>query len=239
MREPEPRMKLELREVAQVLRISERTIERWVRQGELPALRIKNQWFVNKLDLLEWASKRGVELGPEITRSWAASEPLRIGDAIARGGIYYAVPGHTREAVLHAVVKRLSIVSEEDREFVYQGLLAREALGSTAIGSRIAIPHIRNPIVLQVDAPAITVCFLENPIDFGAVDNQPVEVLFTIISPTARLHLQLLSRLMFLLQDESLRTALASAPSAPELLDRFWMLESRLSEQQSWRAADG
>jgi PTS system nitrogen regulatory IIA component len=222
-------MRLELREVARLLRISERTIERWVRRGELPAMRIKNQWFVNKLDLLEWASKRGVELGPDLARAWAAAEEVSLSDAITRGGVHYNVPGHTREAVLHAVVKRLTIVDEADREFIFQGLLAREALGSTAIGSAIAIPHVRNPIVVAADAPSVTVCFLENPIDFSAPDHLPVRILFTIVSPTPRVHLQVLSRLMFLLQDESLRALLMSVPATPELLERVSALEQKLS----------
>jgi PTS system nitrogen regulatory IIA component len=192
-------------------------------------MRIKNQWFVNKLDLLEWASKRGVELGPDLARAWAAAEEVSLSDAITRGGVHYNVPGHTREAVLHAVVKRLTIVDEADREFIFQGLLAREALGSTAIGSAIAIPHVRNPIVVAADAPSVTVCFLENPIDFSAPDHLPVRILFTIVSPTPRVHLQVLSRLMFLLQDESLRALLMSVPATPELLERVSALEQKLS----------
>jgi nitrogen PTS system EIIA component len=230
-------MRFEVRDVAKLLNISERTIERWIRTGELPAIRIKDRWYVNKVELLEWAAQRGVELGPEITRAWHTDEPVSLGDAIARGGVYHHVPGHTRDAVLHAVVKRLAIINEADREFVYEALLAREALGSTAIGSRIAIPHIRNPIVLDVAAPSLTVCFLENAIEFNAPDHLPVQVLFTIISPTARIHLQLLSRLMFLLQDESLRTSLANAPSSPELLARIWAVESQLAEPKSDRVA--
>jgi PTS system nitrogen regulatory IIA component len=222
-------MRLELREVARLLRISERTIDRWVRRGDLPAMRIKNQWFVNKLDLLEWASKRGVELGPDMARAWIAADEVSICDAIRRGGIHFNVPGHTREAVLHAVVKRLSIVDDADREFIFQGLLAREALGSTAIGSAIAIPHVRNPIVVAADAPSVTVCLLENPIDFDAPDHLPVRILFTIVSPTPRVHLQILSRLMFLLQDEGLRALLVSVPAASELLDRISTLEQKLS----------
>ncbi len=221
-------MKLEVREVAQLLRISERTIERWVRLGELPAMRIKNQWFINKVDLVEWASQHGVELGPEIV-NWGGGQHASLTQAVQRGGIHYQVPGHTREAVLHGVVKRLSIINEQDREFVFEALLAREALGSTAIGSRIAIPHIRNPIVLHVDVPAVTVCFLENAIDFGAPDGLPVEVLFTIISPTPRAHLQLLSTLMFLLQNENLRALLLGRPAADELIAAFLAHEAALS----------
>src|SRR5438034_985186 len=62
----------------------------------------------------------------------------------------------------------------------------REALQSTGVGDGIAIPHVRNPIVLHVSRPMITLCFLERPIDFGALDGKPVHVLFSLISPTVR-----------------------------------------------------
>jgi mannitol/fructose-specific phosphotransferase system IIA component (Ntr-type) len=88
-----------------------------------------------------------------------------------------------------------------DREFLYKVLLARESLGSTGIGDGIAIPHVRNPIVLHLSRPIVTLCFLERPVDFGALDGQPVNTLFTLISPTVRAHLHLLSRLAFTLRD--------------------------------------
>ena len=53
-------------------------------------------------------------------------------------------------------------------------LLAREALGSTGIGDGIAMPHVRNPIVLPVDAPIVSLCYLEEAVAVGAVDGKPV-----------------------------------------------------------------
>ena len=79
-------------------------------------------------------------------------------------------------------------------------ILAREALGSTGIGDGIAIPRVRNPIVLHLSRPIVTLCFLERPVDFGALDGQPVTTLFTLISPTVRAHLHLLSRLSYNMQ---------------------------------------
>jgi PTS system nitrogen regulatory IIA component len=100
-----------------------------------------------------------------------------------------------------------------DREFLYQVLLAREALGSTGIGEGIAIPHVRNPIVLHLSRPLVVLCFLERPVDFGAIDRQPVTTLFTLISPTVRAHLHLLSRLGFALRDADFKaTVLRQAP---------------------------
>ena len=60
------------------------------------------------------------------------------------------------------------------RAKVVDSLLAREKLGSTAMGHGIAIPHVRNPVILHITRPAVTICFLKQPIDFQAIDGQPV-----------------------------------------------------------------
>jgi len=108
--------------------------------------------------------------------------------------------GNDRASVLQGVIEVMSLPDGVDRAFLLKVLLARESLGSTGIGNGIAIPHVRNPIVLQILRPTITLCFLERAIEFGALDGKPVHTLFTIISPTVRAHLSLLSKLAFALR---------------------------------------
>ena len=130
-----------------------------------------------------------------------ADTASRIVRRLGGGGIFYRLAGKDKPAVLRSVVEMLRLPDKVDREFLLQVLLAREALESTAIGDGIAIPHVRNPIVLHVPQPMVTLCFLEAPVDFGALDGQPVQTLFTLISPTVKAHLHLLSRLAFALRD--------------------------------------
>ncbi len=106
--------------------------------------------------------------------------------------------------------------------------LAREASASTAIGDGIAIPHVRNPIVLQVARPAVTLAFLSKAVDFGALDGRPVHVLFSIISPTNRSHLQLLSRLSFALHDGKLRQTVARQATREEIVQEFRRVEASM-----------
>jgi len=80
----------------------------------------------------------------------------------------------------------------------------------------------------------VTLCFLENPIDFKALDGKPVHILFTMISPTVRIHLHLLSRLGFMLRDPAVLDALQRRASADELLSLMAESESainRVSEE--------
>ncbi len=134
------------------------------------------------------------------------------------GGIVYRLGGTDKESALRAVVEPMRLPDEVDREQFLRVLLAREALASTAIGDGIAIPHVRNPIVLHVPRSMITLCFLEKPIDFGALDGQPVHCLFTMVSPTVRAHLHLLSRLAFALRDPGFQEAIRRQGLRDEIL---------------------
>ncbi|HXV36244.1 MAG TPA: PTS sugar transporter subunit IIA [Myxococcota bacterium] len=213
--------KLTVREAAGLLNASEKSVYRWIKQGRLPAYRINDQYRINRAELLEWATARKLHVSPEIFAEpeSEAGLPPTLEDALRAGGIHYRVGGHDTASVLHAVVDTIPLPEDVDREFLFQVLLAREALGSTAIGDGIAIPHVRNPIVLHLSRPSVTLCFLERPVDFGALDGQPVSTLFTLISPTVRAHLHLLSLLAFALRDPGFRAAVRSQASREEIFD--------------------
>lgn len=224
-------MKLQVKDAARLLSVSEKTIYRWIKQGSIPAYRLSDQYRFNRAELLEWATARRIALSPEIFReeeSEAASLP-QLTEALKAGGVYYRIGGADRAGALHHVVEVMRLPEEVDREFLYQVLLAREALGSTAVGDGIAIPHVRNPVILHLQRPMITVCFLEHPVDFGALDGAPVQVLFTLISPTVRAHLHLLSRLSFALRDREVRAAVKEQRAREELLAAVERFEARLA----------
>jgi PTS system nitrogen regulatory IIA component len=213
-------VKLLVKDAARLLDVSEKTIYRWIKQGSIPAYRLNDQYRFNRAELLEWATSRRIALSPEIFReeeSEAASLP-RLSEALAAGGIHYRIGGADRAAVLRNIVELMRLPSEVDRAFLLDVLLAREALGSTAIGDGIAIPHVRNPVILHLERPMVTLCFLERPIDFGALDGRPVDVLFTLTSPTVRAHLHLLSRLSFALRAPGFKDAVTRQASREEIL---------------------
>lgn len=210
-------MQLSVREAARLLKVSETTVYRWIRQGAIPASQISDQVRLSKAELLEWASARKVPVSPEMFADDAGPAPVLL-EAFQEGGVFQDVPGGDKTAVMKAVVAALPLSEEIDREFLLQILLARESLGSTAIGDGIAIPHVRNPIVLQMDRPMIALCFLKEAIDFGAADGRPVDKLFMLFTPTVRLHLQLLSQIVFLLRNADFWAALARKAPREELM---------------------
>src|SRR5258708_5511860 len=224
-------MKLSVRDAAQLLNVTEETIYRWIKQGVIPAYAINDQYRFNRAELLEWATSRKINVSPAIFAEpeGGDTQPSSLSEALRAGGVHYRVGGTNKASVLHAAVDMMKLPDEVDRDFLYQVLLAREALGSTGIGEGIAIPHVRNPIVLHLSRPMVTLCFLDRPVDFGALDGQPVTTLFTLISPTVRAHLYLLSRLGFALRDPDFKNSVLNQDSREEILEALRRVENSMS----------
>jgi len=224
-------MQLSVKDAARLLVVSEKTIYRWIKQEIIPAYRINEQFRFNKSELLEWATSRRIQVSPEVfAEAESSGGPLpSLSDALAAGGVVYRLDGRDKQTMLHAMVEVMKLPDEVDRTFLYQVLLAREALGSTGTGEGIAVPHVRNPIVLHVNRPTVTLCFLEHPIDFGALDGKPVRVLFALVSPTVRAHLHLLSRLGFVLRDPEFKATVLREASREEIMATLAAAEARLA----------
>lgn len=105
----------------------------------------------------------------------------------------------------------------QDPEAALAGLIAREKLTSTGIGSGIAIPHL---LAEQAEETVMAFGRKREGLRFDSVDNQPVTLIFLIVGPKHQeyAHLRLLSRLSRLLHDESFRQALLEAETAEEIL---------------------
>lgn len=228
-------MRLTVKDAAQLLEVSDKTIYRWLRGGELPAHRVGDQYRFNRAELLEWATAKRLSVSPDIFRepeSEIAALPT-VGEALATGGIHYRIGGRTQTAVLRNMVAVLPLPEEVDRDFVFNVISAREALGSTGVGGSIALPHVRNPVVLHLTQPMIALGFLETPIEYGAIDGEPVRILFTLLSPTARAHLHLLARLGYFLRDRRLRRALEEEAGREKIMKIVRELEAELPAAKS------
>ncbi len=227
-------MQLNVRDAAKLLSVSEKTIYRWINQGALPAYRVNEQYRFNRAELLEWATARKINVSVEIFEEPESNAALpRLAEALEAGGIVYRLGGRDKESVLRALVEAMRLPDEVDREFLFRVLLAREAMGSTGVGDGIAIPHVRNPVVLHVQRPSICLCFLDKPIEFGALDRQPVFALFSLISPTVRAHLHLLSRLSFALHDAGFKRAITTQASRDEIVNEIRRVEDLLNHPEA------
>lgn len=216
-------------EAARLLAVTEERVHRWIEDEGLPAHRIGQTFQLNRAEVLEWATAHRVPFPAVAFPGTGDGGPLSsLVDALRVGGVHHGVGGKDKREVLRAAVSKLRIEDDLDREALLAVLLARESLGSTGIGDGIAIPHVRNPIVLRLSPPAVTLCFLETPVDFSAIDAMPVHTLFLITSPSVETHLHLLSRLSFGLRDPGVRAALGLREAAGRILEAFGNLEKGL-----------
>jgi PTS system nitrogen regulatory IIA component len=221
-------VQLTLRQAASYLGVNEGTIRRWIDQRTLPAHTMGERLYLNPIELWEWAVEAGVPASRALLdMAHRAPDELPPLSALLReGGIFHDIDGRSKHRVLAQFVERLPLPPEQDRAFLLDVLEAREALGSTGIGDGIAIPHVRNPIVLHVARPFVTLGLLSTPIEFAAMDGKPVHALFMVVSPVVPSHLRILAQLGFVLRDEALRNLLRDRAPAEAILDRIEMIEA-------------
>jgi len=224
-------VQLTLRQAATYLDVPESTVRRWIASRGLPAHRVHERLHCNAIELWEWAVENGIPVSRRLLEQArrVPDEVPPLSALIAEGGVHRDVGGRSKSEVLHAVVAVLPLPPDTDREFLATVLEAREAMGSTGIGDGIAIPHVRNPILLHVPRPFVSLCLLAHPIDFDAVDGKPVHALFVVVSPSVPAHLRILAQLGFVLRDAELRRLLRAAAPAEKILQRLSALEQQVS----------
>ena len=235
-------MQLTLQNVSKFLDVSESTITRWIKQRGLPAQYVGGQHRFNRAEVLEWAAANQIKVSLELFDHLESDgEPIpTLAEALEAGGIFYNLKGTSKETTLRSLVEVLPLPEGIEREMLFRLFMAREASASTAIGRGIALPHARNPVILHVECPLVTLCFLEQAVDFAASDGKPVEVLFSLISPTMRSHLQMLSRISFALHDAQFKDAVMRQLPREEILQEARRVEATLSapNAQAGKASD-
>ena len=105
---------------------------------------------------------------------------MELADLIARDAILPAVKAGSKKQILHEIGARAREAYGLDTRLVVEGLLAREKLGSTAMGGGVAIPHARLEGLKSI---AGLFARLERPADFEAVDGQGVDLVFVLLAP--------------------------------------------------------
>jgi PTS system nitrogen regulatory IIA component len=228
-------MQLTVRDAAAILRVPESTVYHWIQEENLPAKEVNGQYHFSRAELLEWATSRRADLSIDLFEEHAGNGggELDLCAALKAGGIVHGLGGPDKERVLRHMVEGLPLPEGFDREFVLQLFLAREALGSTAVGNGIAMPHPRHPLILPVARPLLHLCFLAQAIDFKAANREPVHTLFVLICPTIRVHLQMLARIAALLRDEPLREVLKRKGAPEEILAAVRRVQEALDRSPS------
>ena len=138
---------------------------------------------------------------------------MDIGDWLDREAIAYRSGAANKRQALSAVADVGARCFGLDAGDILEALCDREAVGSTGVGHGVALPHAPLPGLVRMRAVFVR---LETPVEFGAVDDQPVDLLFALFAPpeAGSEHLRALARVSRLLRRPEVRQRLRQAHSA-------------------------
>jgi PTS system nitrogen regulatory IIA component len=141
---------------------------------------------------------------------------MRLNDLIAPNAILPALKVNNKKQVLQELAARAAMLTGQNERAIFDLLIQREKLGTTAIGSGIAIPHLKMPTLTRLFG---LFARLDRPVDFDALDNQPVDLVFLLLAPEAAGadHLQALARIARLLRDQTVVHKLRATHDAESL----------------------
>jgi nitrogen PTS system EIIA component len=124
---------------------------------------------------------------------------MPLNDLVAPNAILPALKVNNKKQALHELAARAAVLSGQSEKAIFEILMQREKLGSTAIGNGIAIPHGK-----MANLPRLFGLFarLDRPIDFEALDGQPVDLIFLLLAPepAGADHLKALARVARLMR---------------------------------------
>ncbi|MDR2398667.1 MAG: PTS sugar transporter subunit IIA [Spirochaetaceae bacterium] len=144
---------------------------------------------------------------------------------LRKGGLFPAVPGANQRDVLSCLIRNGPLAASLNEEDLLKALLEREALMSTAIGNGIALPHPRNPILLQIEESCVLTGYLQQPVDWKAPDGVGVHTILLVASASPKSHLHTLSKLIFFCQQEPFYRRLQNRASLDEIITVIQDLE--------------
>jgi PTS system nitrogen regulatory IIA component len=141
---------------------------------------------------------------------------MELADILSEESVIVCSGLKTKTEVLRKLAERAAQVTGYDLEPIFEALSDREALGSTGLGNGIAIPHGKLAGLAGVRA---VFARLDTPIDFEAVDDQPVDLLMMLLAPVGAGadHLKALARVARLLRNERTVEALRHAQDTAEI----------------------
>ena len=138
---------------------------------------------------------------------------MNISDLLQPAAVIATLKVKSKKQLLQELAARAATIVHLPERKIFETLTERERLGTTGVGQGIAIPHGR-----LGDLAAITGFFvqLESPIDYDAVDNQPVDLVFMLLAPegAGADHLKALARVSRLLRNQQVTEKLRAAKTA-------------------------
>lgn len=146
---------------------------------------------------------------------------MKLSDFVVKEAILVDLQATSKEPAIREIVQSLAgtgRLAEADTDSVAKAILNREELGSTGIGQGVAVPHTRHP---KADRLIGTVAISRKGVDFAALDGDPVDIFFLLVSPPNQPgdHLRALENISRHLKDEKFVSFLRQAKTREDVIE--------------------
>lgn len=237
-------MDLKIKDVAELLNVSETTVRRWLSDGKIPGYRLNHQYRFSRNEIENWMIRcklRPVDEGfspfgekqiyPPLAEnadqdqggSRGGMQQFGLYRAIHQGEVFNHAVDQNKEELIRSTTEAISGKLGVDSEVLSELLLDREKLMPTALNNGIAVPHTRE-FLTKGPCDTVVVVFPDKPIEYGALDGKPVHALFFLFACSDKRHLHLLAKIAHLCSDEAALQFLRTQPDKKTLLEyiRHW-----------------
>ncbi|PCI75264.1 PTS sugar transporter subunit IIA [Candidatus Aerophobetes bacterium] len=216
-------MDLKIKDVAELLNVSETTIRRWLTEGKIPAYRLHHQYRFSRIEIENWMmsfkmSKEQLQ-GQRKKKASVGAWPHSYGlyQALSRGGVYNSIEASTKEEVIRKTMDKVALELKVDPAVMTDLLLDRENLMATGLNNGIAVPHTRDYLHKGATDVVSCVC-LRRPLSWGSLDGKDVHTLFFLFATDDKRHLQLLAKIAHLSSSEDFIDFVSTKNPTQEML---------------------
>lgn len=211
-------MNLKIRDVAELLHVSEKTIYRWIKEKRIPVYQINHQYRFSADEIRDWMSRNRVDAAGAHAEADTENERESLYMLLQRGGIFYRVEGSNVRDVIWNAVSIIPTPSDASKEAIAEAIYSREEMMNTAIGGGVAVPHSRTPLIHAARDESLSICFLDEPLDFGSLDGELVHTVFLPLTASVQQHLEILSKITFLCRQTDFKSLLRAQVPRREIM---------------------
>ena len=226
-------MDLKVKDVAELLKVSESKVNHWVKDHSLPAYQMNGQFRFSRNEIEEWVINQKKTHGiaffedDQTEKGAGGNKQYSLFRALNKGQVIPNLNGTTKEEVIRSTTKIISNEMNLDAEVLSELLIDREQLQPTALNNGIGIPHTRD-FLLSEHYDVVTVVFPKVPLEYGALDGKPVHTLFFLFASDDKRHLNLLAKIAHLSSNPEATAFFQTKPSKEQFLEYVKNWESKL-----------
>jgi PTS system nitrogen regulatory IIA component len=239
-------MILTLKELAEYLRVNERTILRMLKTGKIQGAKIGGQWRFNgsQIDRLFFPSTPVDDDDDEEMPMSILTRPhigIPVSRMMSEDRMVLDIKGkNTEEVITELTDPRFFAGLVLDVHDLREKCMARENVLSTGVGNGIAIPHPRDPVTTLRAPASVIYGYSKKGVDFNAPDGNPVHFFFLVCSQNIELHLHLMGCMARLLKNEDFLKALPKCVEKADVIklvmeherDEF-LIHDRLEDEEN------